>query len=509
MRTHKLKSRLLGLVGSTGIAAGMASPAACGGASVQHGDAGEAGEAGTTGGTAAAGKGGTSNSSSGGSTSPGTGGGKQPGTGGAGGFSTGGTITGGTTATGGLSSSSGGASGGGTSGAGGSGGRDLPSNCYDSGVGVCCSEPRCLSVTEAWELAGRNSAGGSGGSTAGAGGEAGAESVAGAGNEAGAGGVGDVPLPSSCPTGADLGFRLCYWYEGEPTPVDGQCCYEFTSGSCCGRPFVVHGEARLPVVVSRSDWLQSVPAASTELDAAARRALMEEWLADARLEHASIASFSRFLLELLSLGAPATFVEHTQRALAEEIAHTRLCFGLASKYAERPLGPGALDIADGVAATNLAEVAARAVIEGCVGETIAALQAEAELEQATETDVRHALEIIRSDEAAHAELAWSFVRWAVDQGDESVLVAVRRAFAAAERSLRAERAEPGRVIDRRLLHAHGRLTPAERLACHLEAFDSVIAPCRDTLLAGRSTGRAAPAAHTPGALVVQERVVLG
>lgn len=490
MRRLTLKSRLLGLLGSTGLAAGMASPAACGGTSIDRGDAGEAGEAGETGtgGTATAGRGGTSNSSAGGSMPVGTGGGKQVGNGG---FSVGGTssttVTGGMTAIGGVSNGSGGVgnagSGMGGTGIGGDmggegGSIDLPSNCYDSGVGVCCTQPRCLSVAEAWEIANRVAPEDVESS-------AGAGNTAGAGNEAGAGGASEPPLPTSCPTGNDLAFALCFWYEGEPEPVNGQCCYEYTSGTCCGRPFVVDGRARLPVVALRSDWLDS-DLVGVELDAATRRALSEEWLADARLEHASIASFSRFLLELLSLGAPAAFIEQTQRALADEIAHTRLCFGLASKYAERPLGAGALDITGSIAATSLADVAARAVLEGCVGETLAALQAEAELQLASDPDVQHALEVIRWDEATHAELAWSFVRWALDQGDESVFNAVRSAFTTAERSLRAERAEPERAIDACVLHAHGRLTNAERLACHVEAFESVVAPCRDTLLAGRA-----------------------
>jgi hypothetical protein len=512
MRKLGLKSRIFGLLGSTGLAAGMVAPSACGGTSVAQGEAGDAGESGD-GGSLTTGAGGSANPATGGGKQTGAGGGEQPGSGaqggafpGHGGSATAGvtSISGSPNASGGFGNGgfgnggfgnggfgnggfgnggfgnggfgnggfgNGGFGNGGTSAAEGGDGGSLPANCFNPGPGVCCSSASCLSVQEAWRLVGAGGA-----PDLGSGGFAGAENEA-----SGAGGV-DVPLPPGCPSGNDLPRGLCFYYQGEPELMNGQCCYEYTSGSCCGRPFLVAGKARLPSVASRTDWFADTSSHACELDCATRTALSEEWLADARLEHASIASFSRFVLELLSVSAPAALVELAQQALADEIAHTRLCFGLASKFAERPMGPGALDIAGSVVASSLAEVAARAVIEGCVGETLAALQAEAQLVHATDSDARHALETIRWDEATHAELAWSFVRWALQQGDESVFAAVRLAFASAERALRSERPAPAPCVDELTLHAHGRLTPAERLRCHLAAFDDVIAPCRAVLL---------------------------
>jgi hypothetical protein len=61
------------------------------------------------------------------------------------------------------------------------------------------------------------------------------------------------------------------------------------------------------------------------------------------MEHASVAAFARFVLELLSAGAPLELVEGAGDAMRDELRHTQICFGLASAYAGAPIGPGPLD----------------------------------------------------------------------------------------------------------------------------------------------------------------------
>jgi len=112
-------------------------------------------------------------------------------------------------------------------------------------------------------------------------------------------------------------------------------------------------------------------------------------------------------------------------ALADEIEHARLCYGLASAYAGRPLGPGPLAIDRAlVDPVDLASVTARAVREGCIGETLAALHAGVRAQAAVDPVVRAVLERIAEDESRHAELAWRFVRWAVAHGGEVVRASV-------------------------------------------------------------------------------------
>ena len=212
---------------------------------------------------------------------------------------------------------------------------------------------------------------------------------------------------------------------------DGKaCCYRFCTGSCCGRPLIVEGTPRIAATASRDDWARTgaAPAAPCALDDTTRAALADAWLADAQMEHASIASFARFTLDLLTHGAPPELVVASQSASLDEVTHARLGFSIASRLAGRALGPGRMDLSGAVAGTTLAAAATAAVREGCIGETIAAMLAQDQHRNATDDEVRAALETIAADEARHAELAWQFVAWAIRHGGPDVRVAVDAAF---------------------------------------------------------------------------------
>jgi hypothetical protein len=131
------------------------------------------------------------------------------------------------------------------------------------------------------------------------------------------------------------------------------------------------------------------------------------------MEHASIAAFARFSLQLLSLGAPPELVDACTRALADETAHTRLCFGIASAYAGHALGPGPLDVSGSLELTSLADIVDLVIAEGCFGETSAALQALEAGAAARDPAICAAYARIAVDEERHAELAFHFVRWAL------------------------------------------------------------------------------------------------
>ena len=179
----------------------------------------------------------------------------------------------------------------------------------------------------------------------------------------------------------------------------GQCCYVVCQGPVppCGRPLYVAGMARMA----------PAPPATPHPHAA-------RWLRDAWSEHASIASFARFALELMAIGAPLCMVAAAHEAAVDEIAHTQICLRRARALIGPVAGPGRLPIHGVVIRRSLDDVAVAAVIEGCIGETIAALEAP--------------LDVIARDELRHAQLAWRFVAWAVQRGARE---AVRRAFAAA------------------------------------------------------------------------------
>src|SRR6185503_19927292 len=108
-------------------------------------------------------------------------------------------------------------------------------------------------------------------------------------------------------------------------------------------------------------------------------------------------------------GAPPELVEACTQALADETAHTKLCFSLASAYAGRKVGPGALDVEQSLSATSLADIVDLVILEGCFGETSAALEALELRDTASDPVIVSAYAQIAADEQRHAELAFRFV----------------------------------------------------------------------------------------------------
>ncbi len=276
-----------------------------------------------------------------------------------------------------------------------------------------------------------------------------------------------------------------------------ECCYQAwidPQMSCAsGRPFFVDGVARTAKALSRADWLvTTLPALDAlALDPATRAALAASWTREAGFEHASVASFARLALELLSVGAPAALVRDAQQAMGDEIHHAELCFALASAYAGAPVGPGPMAMDGALVRTSLATVAAAAVREGCIGETVAALVAEEARDLAEDPAVREALSVIAADEAEHAAMAWRLVAWAQREGDAAVREAIATAFAAPV-SVTDELSPPG--MDTRLYRAHGRPLPEDVRAIAATAMREVIAPGAEALMAitpSSSTGRKA------------------
>jgi hypothetical protein len=265
-------------------------------------------------------------------------------------------------------------------------------------------------------------------------------------------------------------------------------CKAFSCG-VPGRPFLVDGCAVTAHVLERRDWLdEGAPTADdSKLTPAAREALTAHYTRAAQLEHASIAAFARFTLQLLELGAPAELVGASQQALADELEHTRTCFGLASRFAGQALGPAGLPIAGCLGETSLPDVLRLAVREGCIGETVAAVQASEAYAHASDAGVRRALFDIQRDEARHAELAFRFVRWALAR-DANLLAIVLDELESAER--RAAHLQFSDASAEPQCVAHG-LLPAEHLVeLERRAVDDVVALLLRELVA-ESTARAA------------------
>ncbi len=283
------------------------------------------------------------------------------------------------------------------------------------------------------------------------------------------------------------GELITDWISG-PTEVNGECCYQLDvtepgDPNCAviGRPFVVNAIAqRAPVVGAGRAWgVAGSGRPSLEgLSAEERASLAKAWSLDAAYEHASVASFSKFSLELMALGAPAHLVAGAHEAALDEVRHASLGFALASAYADAELSPGKLEAAASLElATTLEALAVAAVKEGCVGETLAALVAGSQLAVASDAAVRAALAQISEDETRHAELAWRTVAWAIESGGESVKEAVRGAFVDAMGAV--EAAKPS---DEVAVHSHGRLSGKEAQAERIRGVREVVLPAMRALM---------------------------
>ena len=299
-------------------------------------------------------------------------------------------------------------------------------------------------------------------------------------------------LDSGCVKKDYVGDGCCNPAQTEGVLEQGLCCYSFCTGACCGRPLLVDGCPVTAAAIARTDWLEPEKEPSAA-QAPARpspwqQEIADAWRADALMEHASIASFSRFSMDLLAAGAPAELVSAAQQAALDEISHARLCFSLAERFDGKRLGPGPMDLAGVQLSQGLLEAVTLAVREGCVGETIASLLATEQQRRATDPVAAIALEKIAEDEARHAELAWRFVAWALSQGDEHLKAAVRETFA---QELSAPLApEPESWSDEQILafHAAGRLSPREMQQVQGVARLQVLKPAVEALL-GASRAR--------------------
>ena len=271
-----------------------------------------------------------------------------------------------------------------------------------------------------------------------------------------------------CLTSADCGTQ-------------GTCAFNGSYRSCnnavCGRPFLIDETPRMAAVEARADWLDATLTPSMHgLTPVQRAQLAAHWARLGQLEHASIAAFARFNLQLLSLGAPSDLVEACNRALADETAHARTCFALASAYGGTPVGPARLDITHCFEDTSLLAIAKLVLREGCIGETVASLEALAAAEVASDRAVKQALTRIARDELTHAELAFNFLRWALSQSsaEERHELAREAAQQLADFESDARTDDRSRMDDR--LAAHGLIAGEALRAIHWAAVRDVTRP---------------------------------
>jgi hypothetical protein len=318
--------------------------------------------------------------------------------------------------------------------------------------------------------------------------------------------------PATCETDADCGQGFCASYTMDPgcggmafactapsdeCAVDFDCpsfqmCTLFTgasnrvcSGAVCviGRPFLIDGRERLASACERGDWCTELEESSASIDEPALRAAVARgWVEQGLMEHASVAAFARFSLQLMSLGAPPDLMTRAAEAMQDEIRHARACFALARRHTGEDVGPGPLAVDGALDCFDLTSIVLDTIAEGCIGETVAALEAAEALSHCEDSAAREVLQRISVEEGRHAELAWQFVSWALETGPESLKERVRSAFVEA---LAGARREPVHMTprDRELLR-HGLVSEALRGPLRAGVLAEVVAPCAKALLDG-------------------------
>jgi hypothetical protein len=329
-----------------------------------------------------------------------------------------------------------------------------------------------------------------------------------------------LPAPDLCPTDEDAGYRsyVCFMSPPEgrtceetyddacllqcrgvvvcgplPDPAN-RCCYVFLN-PCPpppGRPFIVAGKARIAPAGDDPSWAHRLLPAVDGLDADTRAALADVWTQDALTEHASVASFSRFVLQCLALGAPAEIVAAAQQACADEIEHARIGFGLASAYAGRSIGPGRLNIERALDdSLDPGAVACSVAREGCIAEMVSAAMMVAARDDARDPVIHAVLARMAEEELAHALLAWRYLRWVLEHGNERLRCEVAQVFAEIERHV-ALGASTSLAACPEVMRAHGYLPEDERRRIARIVIDEVIRPVARALLDREASGDLVP-----------------
>lgn len=166
-----------------------------------------------------------------------------------------------------------------------------------------------------------------------------------------------------------------------------------------GRPLRWRGELLLPELTC----LVEGAAPASQID----------WLASARHEHASSASFMRLALDLLALGAPRSLQDAAQIAARQELCHAALALRLAAK-AGRRAELGAMRIPVQLAleprSARVARVARELLLDAALGEGLAALEAAVRALEVP-LEFREEMQGLAEQELEHALFGWRTLRW--------------------------------------------------------------------------------------------------
>ena len=198
---------------------------------------------------------------------------------------------------------------------------------------------------------------------------------------------------------------------------DRELCYD----ESYGRPFIDgHGNSvmaqaletgdRLPLWSDFKDKLGDIDEAQGN-----------EWANRAIGEHASIASFASFTIELMTNNAPPDLIADSLQAAMDEFRHAQTSFEMASFLLQKNVSPGHLQATSLSFEQNLNHLAFGVAKEGCVDETVSALLLAAEIMMFDLYKIdkpfswKDKVTVIAKEEANHSALAWRTIYWACNE----------------------------------------------------------------------------------------------
>ncbi|KAL7496516.1 hypothetical protein ACHAWT_007028 [Skeletonema menzelii] len=248
-------------------------------------------------------------------------------------------------------------------------------------------------------------------------------------------------------SGCTTNYETNLTFNTEPVYEGNSSLYvpRMTLDSCArpieGRPFVDslgNTLSAAPLIATTSaSWLTSkqdaaMDALSAQYDSSTinEQSLGQEWTRSALGEHASVASFAAFSISLMTNGAPSNLVQDALNAALDEVRHARTSFAIASKLRGQDIGPSSLPESKHEFVHDLKALAVAVAKEGCIDETLSALDAaykaeligialETELEgteysgidKDTLAWIQKELSVIAMDESRHSALAWRTINW--------------------------------------------------------------------------------------------------
>ncbi len=215
--------------------------------------------------------------------------------------------------------------------------------------------------------------------------------------------------------------------------------FKMTGNFCArpieGRPFVDSLGNTLfatPLITTTAASWSAREALSAQNDSSSmnEQSLGQEWTKSALGEHASIASFAAFSIALMTNGAPSNLVQDALNAALDEVRHARTSFAIASKLRGQDIGPDSLPESKHEFGHDLKALAISVAKEGCIDETLSALDAAYKAEliglvldtglegteySGTDKDtlawIQKELSVIAMDESRHSALAWRTINW--------------------------------------------------------------------------------------------------